>query len=133
MAETKGNRRVIYIKKIIKESLIELLQDNEIHEIIVIYIYKKADINRGTFYIHYKDAYALLHSIEDELFNQIMKYVMETPIEKHLDTLLLNVFELISQNRSLYKILFCNQRGSKILDRIPYIDYKIDLDKIISN
>lgn len=133
MAGTKGNRRVVYTKKIIKESLIELLQDNEIHEITVTDICKKADINRGTFYTHYKDAYDLLQSIEDELFDQIMQYVMENPIEKHLDTLLLNVFELISQNRSLCKILFCKQRGSKILDRILYIAHKINLDKVIKS
>ena len=121
MAGTKGNRRVLYTKKIIKESLIELLQDNEIHEITVTDICKKADINRGTFYTHYKDAYDLLQSIEDGLFDQIMKYVMETPIE------------IISQNRSLCKILFCKQRGSKILDRILYIAHKINLDKVIRN
>ncbi|WP_300384648.1 TetR/AcrR family transcriptional regulator [Clostridium sp.] len=133
MAGTKGNRRVVYTKKIIIESLIELLQDNEIHEITVTDICKKADINRGTFYTHYKDAYDLLQSIEDELFDQILKYVMETPIENHLDTLLINVFELIFQNRSLCKILLCKQGGSKILDRILYIAHKVDIDKLIGN
>lgn len=133
MAGVKGNRRIIYTKKVIKESLIELLHDNEIHEITVTDICKKADINRGTFYTHYKDAYDLLQSIEDELFDQILKYVMETPIETHLNTLLINVFELISQNSSLCKILFCKQRGSKILDRILYIAHKIDIDKLVGN
>ena len=133
MAGVKGNRRVLYTKKVIKESLIKLLQDKEIHEITVTDICKKADINRGTFYTHYKDAYDLLQSIEDELFDQILKYVIETPIETHLNTLLLNVFELISQNRSLCKILFCKQRGSKILDRILYIAHKVDIEKLVGN
>jgi len=133
MVGVKGNRRIIYTKKAIKESLIELLHDKEIHEITVIDICKKADINRGTFYTHYKDAYNLLQSIEDELFDQILKYVIETPIETHLNTLLLNVFELISQNRSLCKILFYKQRGSKILDRILYIAHKVDIEKLVGN
>ena len=133
MAGIKGNRRILYTQKVIKESLIELLQDKEIHEITVTDICKKADINRGTFYTHYKDAYDLLQSIEDELFDQILKYVMETPIETHLDTLLINVFELIAQNKSLCKVLFCKQRGSKILDRILYIAYKVDIAKLVGN
>lgn len=56
------------------ESLIELLQDNEIHEITVTDICKKTDINTvGTFYTHYKTAYDLLQSVEDELFVDIAK------------------------------------------------------------
>lgn len=131
MAGIKGNRRILYTKKVIKESLIELLQDKEIHEITVTDICKKANINRGTFYTHYKDAYDLLQSIEDELFNQILKYVIETPIEKHLNTLLINIFELIAENKSLCKILFCKQRGSKLLDRILYIAYTVDFNKLV--
>lgn len=133
MAGTKGNRRILYTKKVIKESIIELLQEKEIHQITVTDICNKADINRGTFYTHYKDAYDLLQSIEDELFDQVLKYALETPLETHLNTLLINIFDLIAQNKQLCKVLFCKQRGSKILDRILYIAYKLDLDKLIGN
>lgn len=81
MVGIKGNRRILYTKKVIKESLIELLQHKKIHEVTVTDICKKANINRGTFYTHYKDAYDLLKSIEDELFNQILEYIEETPVE----------------------------------------------------
>ncbi|WP_455716570.1 TetR/AcrR family transcriptional regulator [Anaerosporobacter sp.] len=133
MAGTKGNRRILYTKKVIKESLIELLQEKEIHQITVTDICNKADINRGTFYTHYKDAYDLLQSLEDELFDQILKYALETSLETHLNTLLINIFDLIAQNKQLCKILFCKQRGSKVLDRILYIAYKLDIDKLIGN
>lgn len=133
MAGTKGNRRTLYTKKIIKESIIELLQEKEIHQITVTDICNKAEINRGTFYTHYKDAYDLLQSMEDELFDQILKYALETPLETHLNTLLINVFDLIAQNKQLCKILFCKQRGSKVLDRILYIAYKLDIDKLVGN
>ncbi|WP_455718400.1 TetR/AcrR family transcriptional regulator, partial [Anaerosporobacter sp.] len=99
MAGTKGNRRILYTKKVIKESLIELLQEKEIHQITVTDICNKADINRGTFYTHYKDAYDLLQSLEDELFDQILKYALETSLETHLNTLLINIFDLIAQNK----------------------------------
>lgn len=133
MSGVKGNRRTIYTKKVVKESLIELLEDKEIHKITVTDICKKADINRGTFYTHYKDAYDLLQSIEDELFDQILKYVLETTNETHINTLLINVFELILQNRSLCEILLCKQREGKILDRILYIAHKVNIDKLVGN
>lgn len=126
MPGIKGNRRTLYTKKIIKESLIELLKTNDIHQITVTSICNKANINRGTFYSHYKDAFDLLQSVEDELFDQILRYLNETPTEDYTDSLLIKVLELISENKDLCNILLCKQRDG-IIDRIIYITSKANL------
>lgn len=131
MAGIKGNRRTLYTKKIIKESLIDLLQDKRIHEITVTDICKKSDINRGTFYSHYKDAYDLLKSIQDELFNQISIYIEETPVEDYKDVLLLKALELIYDNKDLCKILFSKQMETSLMDRIIYVASKSEIDKML--
>lgn len=41
MAGVSGNRRTLYTKKVIKESLIELLETREIHQVTVTDICKK--------------------------------------------------------------------------------------------
>lgn len=133
MAGVKGNRRTLYTKKVIKESLIELLKTKEIHQVTVTDICKKADINRGTFYTHYKDAFDLLQSMEDELFDQILRYIKEIPVEEYNSLLLLKVLELIKENKDLCKVLFCNQRDSSILNRILNIANQIDIGQIINN
>lgn len=130
MPGIKGNRRTLYTKKIIKESLIELLQTNDIHQITVTNICNKADINRGTFYSYYKDAFDLLQSIEDELFDQILRYLNETPAEDYTDSLLIKVLELITENKDLCKILLCKQRDGRIIDRILYIASKANLEPL---
>lgn len=130
MAGVKGNRRTLYTKKVIKESLITLLKNKEIHQVTVTDICKNADINRGTFYTHYKDAYDLLQSMEDELFNQIIKYIDETPVKNYSDSLLLNVLELISENRDLCKIIFSKQGDNKLIDKLIFIANKADLEEI---
>lgn len=130
MPGIKGNRRTLYTKKIIKESLIELLQTNDIHQITVTNICNKADINRGTFYSYYKDAFDLLQSIEDELFDQILRYLNETPAEDYTDSLLIKVLELIAENKDLCKILLCRQRDGRIIDRILYIASKANLEPL---
>ncbi len=130
MPGIKGNRRTLYTKKIIKESLIELLQTNDIHQITVTNICNKADINRGTFYSYYKDAFDLLQSIEDELFDQILRYLNETPAEDYTDSLLIKVLELIAENKDLCKILLCKQRDGRIIDRILYIASKANLEPL---
>ena len=130
MPGVKGNRRTLYTKKIIKESLIELLQTNDIHQITVTNICNKADINRGTFYSYYKDAFDLLQSIEDELFDQILRYLNETPAKDYTDSLLIKVLELIAENKDLCKILLCKQRDGRIIDRILYIASKANLEPL---
>lgn len=133
MAGVKGNRRVLYTKKIIKESLLHLLQTKKIHQITVTDICKKANINRGTFYTHYSDAYDLLKTMEDELFDEILKYIEETSIEEYKNVLLLKVLELIYDNKDLSKILLCQNLDNDIMDRIIYLANKAEIDKLISS
>lgn len=133
MAGIKGNRRILYTKKVIRESLLELLQDKKIHEITVTDICKIANINRGTFYTHYKDAYDLLESMEDELFNQILEYIEITPVEEYKDILLLRALELIEENKELCKILFSKHMKSSTIDRVIYLANRAEIDKIIAN
>ncbi len=133
MAGIKGNRRIIYTKKIIQQSLIDLLKTKKIHEITVTDICKKSDINRGTFYNHYKDAYDLLQSLEDEFFNQILEYIESTPIEAYKDVLLLKVTELIKENKELCKILFKKHMESNLMNRIIYLANQAEIDKLINS
>lgn len=133
MAGIKGNRRILYTQRVIKESLLELLQTNEIHKVTVTDICKKANINRGTFYIHYKDAFHLLQCMEDELFNTIINYINEIPVEQYKDILFLRVLELIKENKNLCKILICKKNDSRILDRILYIARTANIEQIANN
>ncbi|MCR1955640.1 TetR/AcrR family transcriptional regulator [Clostridioides mangenotii] len=133
MAGVKGNRRILYTKKVINESLLDLLQSKEIHQVTVTDICKRADINRGTFYSHYKDAFDLLQTMEDDLFNQIIEYIKDIPIENYKDILLLKVLKLIESNKDLCKILFCKQKDSRILNRILYVARKTDIERIFKS
>lgn len=133
MAGVKGNRRILYSKKVIKESLLELLKTNEIHKITVTDICKKGDINRGTFYAHYKDPFDLLQSMEDELFNKIIEYIDETKPKYYKDMLLLKVLELIKENQDLCKILIYKQHDSRVLNRILDLARKTNMQELINN
>jgi AcrR family transcriptional regulator len=66
MTSEKLDRRVKYTKKVLKESLVEILEKKNIDKITIKEICEKADINRSTFYTHYYDQYDLLHQIENE-------------------------------------------------------------------
>ncbi len=75
MKQEKIDRRVKYTKNLLKEALIELLQEKHISNISVKELCEKADINRSTFYSHYADPYDLLHQIEKEVLSNVMQYL----------------------------------------------------------
>jgi AcrR family transcriptional regulator len=53
MVGIKNNRRAKFTKELIKSSFLTLLQESELPEVTVTEICKLADVNRGTFYLHY--------------------------------------------------------------------------------
>lgn len=121
MAGIKGNRRTLYTKQSIRDSLLKLLQDHDIHKITVTDICKEANINRGTFYAHYEDPYQLLQCIEDELFEKLVEYLTEASELENKLTVMVKIFELAKDNKDLVKLLVFNQGDNRILQRILYI------------
>ncbi len=62
----KENRKVRYTKRVIRESLRELLAEKPLSRITVKELVEQADINRSTFYAHYETLPALIEEIEVE-------------------------------------------------------------------
>ena len=60
MDNKKDNQRVKITKKIIKNTLVDMLEDMDINKITVSSLCKRAEINRSTFYNYYDDIYDLL-------------------------------------------------------------------------
>ncbi|MFE6170182.1 TetR/AcrR family transcriptional regulator [Viridibacillus arvi] len=67
MSDIKVDRRIIKTKKVIRNALTELMADKGFDAITVRDLTEKADINRGTFYLHYHDKYDLLAQSEEEV------------------------------------------------------------------
>ena len=65
------DRRVRRTKKLLKESLATLLLEKKLNDITVKEIVELADINRGTFYLHYRDVYDMLSKIENEILDEM--------------------------------------------------------------
>jgi AcrR family transcriptional regulator len=55
----------------LREALVELMQNQHISGITVKSICERADVNRSTFYLHYRDQYDLLHQVEQEVLETL--------------------------------------------------------------
>ena len=71
MKKEKSDIRIRFTKKLIQESLIELMAKKSILNIRVNEICDLAGISRSTFYTYYDDQYDLLKQIEDQTFKAI--------------------------------------------------------------
>lgn len=65
------DRRVRKSQQAIKEALITLINKDGLDNITVSDLCKEADINRSTFYLHFKNMDELIEAIEEELANHI--------------------------------------------------------------
>lgn len=72
--DKKSDLRIIRTKESIKNALYELAEKKSFNEISVTDITKKAEINRSTFYLHYKDKEELLQTLCDETFDKLKTY-----------------------------------------------------------
>lgn len=70
MAPKTEDSRVRRTKRLLRQGLTELLQEKSIKKITVRELSERVDINRGTFYLHYKDIYDLVDCLEKELFDE---------------------------------------------------------------
>ena len=64
-------RSSIRSKNIIKKTLLELMQEKSFDDITVTDVVDRADINRGTFYAHYKNTRDVLKHINEEMLNSV--------------------------------------------------------------
>lgn len=84
MAINNNDSRVRKTKKLIRKGLTQLAKEKSIHKITVKELTELIDINRGTFYLHYKDVDTLVASIEKELCEEFSK-LAETVDPKNID------------------------------------------------
>lgn len=73
--ERKENRRTRLTKRLLRESLLELLQEKPVDHITVKELCECAELNRSTFYAYYTDVSELYEEMGDELVDDLLEYV----------------------------------------------------------
>lgn len=82
MTESKQDRRILKTKSEIKQALTELMEEKRFEAITVRDLTERANINRGTFYLHYQDKYDLLEQCEDEIIKNILEKVHDLQVQE---------------------------------------------------
>lgn len=86
MRDENLDRRTKKTRRLLWDGLAKLMLKHDINEITVKDLTEAADINRSTFYTHYKDIYDLVNSMEAELlaeFDELISCSMDDAEDVH--------------------------------------------------
>lgn len=116
----KIDRRVRKTKRQLREALTTLLLTKSFSEITVREISELADVNRGTFYTHYRDTADLLYQLENsflESLQDISVTVKRQDWESATYIYLEEVFALCSENADICKALISRRSDPDFFER----------------
>jgi len=77
MAERRQYRSALRSKRLIRQALLELLDEKEYERITVTDIVRRADLNRSTFYAHYPDVHGVVEEIQQEILARNVALIQE--------------------------------------------------------
>lgn len=137
------DRRVRKTKNAIKQAFIKLLAEKELERITIQDITTLADINRGTFYLHYEDKYILLSDLEDEFIDDLAEETgtfklvlqgsnLEDFAKIFSEKILKNIILHIQKDIDFYLLIFKLDRKSHLEDKISELIY-VNMAKNINN
>jgi len=103
MTQAANNLRVRRTRKLLRDALIELIEEQGFDVITVGEITERAMISRASFYRNYKDKYDLVEQIFEEAIQALTDFVSK-PDAEH-PTLWVRFFEHVEEYEPLYKAL----------------------------
>ena len=120
-------------KRMMKEALIDLMDEKPLEKITVTEICKSADVNRSTFYAYYEDISALMLEIENEILEHVTVYADN--FNDYSDKRMLEVFEeffnYVKDNARVFRVLVIRHDNSnfnrRMLDTVMD-KYKMSLE-----
>lgn len=115
------NNSSVKTKKLIKSTFAQLLQEKrELSKITVTELVERANINRGTFYLHYDSIYGVAEDFEEEILQTIILN------DKALDLSNINAYfesiiAYLKENEDTYKMLLASNDPLLFLEKLSTI------------
>ena len=132
MPEAKNNRRVRFTRSALREALIDLILEKPLVSITVKDICARADINRSTFYLHFKDVTDILRTTEDEhMHEHAPMHERECRDLQEIKGFFIDFLEQIRSNPRIMKVIqvLCSEQGDPYFVRkLQTMTYEAFLD-----
>ena len=111
MTQPVSNLRVKRTQKLLREALIELIEERGFDALTIGEITERAMVSRAAFYRNYQDKYDLVEQIFEEAMSALHNAVGEMGPEQHPPEVWVRFFEYIAEYERLYRALL-GRKGS---------------------
>lgn len=112
----KVNQRVAITKRLLKESMIQILQKKNIRQVTVSELCSRAGINRSTFYAHYSIPSDVLMEIKKDFVFSMAESLRYPDQDSSVYEKLRIICQYIYDNRQLQKIILSNSSDDEVLE-----------------
>lgn len=120
MKEQTDNRRVRMTKRLMRDALLELLEQTDLSGISVTAVCQAADVNRSTFYNYYSCPSDLLREIEQDVLDRIPAPppILDREGEDALLRSTTGFFDYVKENERVFRVLFSESPNDDFSSRL---------------
>src|SRR5262245_57342554 len=111
MSQPATNIRLRRTQKLLREALIDVIEERGFDALTVGELTERAMVSRAAFYRNYQDKYALVEQIFEEAMKALLDAVGEMGPDQHPPEVWVKFFEHIAEYERLYRALL-GQSGS---------------------
>lgn len=128
MPKNPEDRRARRSRRLLKESLLELMKHKTFADISVRDVTDEADMNRATFYLHYSGTAELLESVEEDLLEELQALVdahmQESVEEGSVVPVFEPVLDFLVERREVCAVLFASSEASGFFQNLQRLVHK---------
>ena len=116
-------RSAVRSRKLINEALADLLTEKPLDKITVTDVVKRADINRGTFYAHYRDIPDVVDHLIQQTFSAIRDaMIAQTEIPSNMGLVFLTAIQtILEEDLSFYRKILNSSASSLMQEQLVSI------------
>ena len=120
------DRRKRKSRKAIFDACVRLSKDKEFQNITVNEIVEHADLNRGTFYLHFVDKFDMMNSFENEMIEKIKEVLISNIPEEHFNQLFIqsrydtvvHILQCYEENKELVQLLMNSSHSTSFQTKL---------------
>ena len=118
----KEDLRIIRTRKLLSNTLLDMMEEESIEKISVIDLCDRAMVNRATFYAHFEDKYHLLtfalEELKDELYAKFTKEAKLTTPTDTINSLMVMAIDFFFDKHNHIANIIRNNRNGKVVSTI---------------
>lgn len=141
MRENVHDQMVLRTRKLIRDTLMDLIEEKGFEGVTVRNLTLNAKINRGTFYLHYRDKYDLMDNVQNEILHGLQNKLKHVNIMEAISCFskdityppLVQVFQYLKDHGRFLKILLGPKGDPSFSQKIKNLLKSIFYEKMQKN